>query len=312
MVISWVLVLPALADTIVLKSGEEVKGLVVEEHEDRIILSTADGEIPIMRKDLGDIQFDETAYSLLSIGRALERQGKYGDALSYYEKALSLNQDLKEAKRAANGVRNRFFAQLDAAPLNEIDKQQDLENAWRTGSTVADQAQKFQEDQENLIWQRLGIKLIQEEDWIKTVAVRLGSNAFKQGIRKGDSLVQIDGKSLRYLNAATVMSDLLKPRYSSMTVRVQRDMKFPSGMKERQLKSLGFDLKQEYDGLVISKVYENSLAKQKRFKEGDQIIKVNDQQTRYLSKRKVINLIQDKKSPELSITINREFKLPRK
>jgi len=302
---------PVRADTVLLKSGEKVKGLVVEEHEDRIILSTADGEIPILRNQFTDIQFDERAYSLLSVGRALERQGKYGEALSYYDRALSLNPNLKEAKRAAIGVRNRFFAQIDAMSLNEVDKQQDLENAWRRGTSVEDQARQRQEDRENLLWRRLGVTLDPEGDWIKAGTVRLGSNAFKQGIRKGDFLVAIDGKSLRYLNLETVIPHLLEPRYSSTTVRLQRSVLFRPESDQRKLRFLGFDLKQEYDGLVISKVRDNSIAQKKGFREGDRVIEVNDQQTRYLSRRKVIKMIEDKDTPELIITINRELRLPR-
>ncbi len=35
------------ADTVILKTGKDLKGLVVEEHEDRIIFSTENGEIPV-------------------------------------------------------------------------------------------------------------------------------------------------------------------------------------------------------------------------------------------------------------------------
>jgi hypothetical protein len=40
------------ADTVYVKDGKELKGIVVEDFKDRIIFSTADGEITVMKSDI--------------------------------------------------------------------------------------------------------------------------------------------------------------------------------------------------------------------------------------------------------------------
>jgi len=55
-----------------------------------------------------------------------QRKKKYGLALSYYEKAYKLNPDLMEAKKAAVGIRGRFWSDFAQGPLNEVKKQQEV------------------------------------------------------------------------------------------------------------------------------------------------------------------------------------------
>src|SRR3989338_3099525 len=57
------------ADTIVMKNGKELKGLVVEQHADRVIFSTENGEVPIFLKGVKDIRYDEPAQNFMKIGK---------------------------------------------------------------------------------------------------------------------------------------------------------------------------------------------------------------------------------------------------
>ena len=81
---------PLLADTIVLKNNKNLKGLVVESHADRIILSTENGEVPILLKGIKNIQYDSPEQSFMQMGQVYQSEGKYGEALAFYEKAVEL------------------------------------------------------------------------------------------------------------------------------------------------------------------------------------------------------------------------------
>jgi len=310
--VPWLGISESTADTVTLKSGEEVKGLVVEQHPDRVILSTADGEIPVLRRNIADIEFDDPAYGLLSLGRLLERRGKLTQALSYYDKAYELNPSLEEAKQAGIGIRSRLFTTLEAGVRGDISKQQDLADAWRLGVPVAERIERYEENNAVLLWERFGIRIRREEDWTKVVKVRLGGYFFRKGIRTGDRLVEVDGRVLRHLNETAVAQNLLKPRYSTMVLTVERQINFPEGLKKRSSKALGFKMKLEYEGLKVLRLKSGSVADRVGLKEGDQVIEVNGQQTRYLPHRKVEKVLADKKASELWVTVNRNFTITRK
>jgi len=302
----------AQADTVILKSGQEIKGLVVEQHLDRIILSTVDGEMPILQKDIKRVDFDEQAYSLLSLGREMERLHRYAVALSYYEKAYQINPDLAEAGRAAVALRGRYYSDIAVGPIDEIIRQQDFQDAYRSNIGVDEQTELRQQDRKDLVWQRLGIRIAQEGDWTKVTKVRFGSPAFKKGLRAGDVLVEIDGTSLRYMYPLTLMRILLEPRYSTLMANIRRTIIFSELPSRGRLKGLGFKIKLEYDGLKLSRVGAESLAKSKGLRTGDVLIEVNGQKTRYLSTRKVSQIVEDKENTELTMTVHRIFTLARK
>ena len=73
------------AETVQLKDAKELKGLVVEEHHDRIILSTENGEIPVLRDEILKIDYDNPAQNFIQAGRAYEDKERWPEALAYYE-----------------------------------------------------------------------------------------------------------------------------------------------------------------------------------------------------------------------------------
>src|SRR3989338_7218511 len=124
------------ADTLILKNGEEMKGLVVERHADRVILSTEKGEVPVMLEDIRNIDYQDSAQHFFELGKAREAAGRLGEAIAYYEEALKANPEFDEAKKAALGVRNRYWATQTQGPSGEIERQQAIQDAWRRGGAM--------------------------------------------------------------------------------------------------------------------------------------------------------------------------------
>ncbi len=118
------------ADTVMLKNGKDLKGLVVEEHEDRIFLSTVNGEIPVLRRGILEIEYDDPALNFTQIGRAYEEKQRWPEAMSYYERALELDPNQEEAKKASARVRNLFWAKSAVGPVKEIERRQALYETW--------------------------------------------------------------------------------------------------------------------------------------------------------------------------------------
>lgn len=302
----------AQADTIILKNGKEIKGLVVEEHADRIILSTEKGEIPILRKGFRDIQYDDPAQNFMQIGKAYEKDGKLGEALAFYEKAMEVNPDLEEAAKAAVGVRNRFWASSTEGPRNEIEKQQVIYDSWGTGLPVEELIAKGETEQKKVLRKNLGIALEKKGDWVQLEIVELKKEAALAGLKKNDRLISIDSQSLRYLSVEAVTKNMLVPRLSHFMLGFERDCFLHKRAEKTNLKQLGLKLKLYYEGLVVDSVKPDSLAEKAGLKEADFLVRVNGESTRYLPLPKVVQLIQNSTEDRIIFTVRRTALLTRK
>jgi C-terminal processing protease CtpA/Prc len=280
------------ADTVTLKNGKEIKGLVVEEHADRIILSTEGGEIPVLRKGIKDIAYDEPAQNFMQIGKTYEKENKLREALAYYEKALELKPGFEEAETAAQGLKNRFWASSTEGPRSEVEKQQVLYDAWGSGRSFEELMEKGRAEESSALKERLGIGLEKKGDWVRAASVEFKKDAALAGLKKGDRLVSADGRSLRYLSVDAVTKELLLPRYTSFMLEFERDCQLTKPEGQNRIGALGLDLKLEYQGIVIRSVKSESAAARAGLKEKDLVVKVNNEATRYLPIQKVIRGIE--------------------
>ena len=300
------------ADTVTLKNGKDLKGLVVEKHADRIILSTEKKEIPILLKGIKEIKYDDPEQSLLQIGKSYEADGKWAVALAYYEKALEVNPDFEEAKVAAQGMRNRFWAETTEGPKNEIEKQQLLYDSWGQSRSIDALIKKQVTEDAKALKDGLGIRLGKKGDWVRVEVVDSSKDAWLAGLQKNDRLVSIDGQSLRYLNVALVQKSFLSPRYSGFTLELKRDIFLHKDHNEKSLGDFGFELRLQYQGLTVQNVQSGSLAQRSGLKDGDLLVALGGASTRYTSLTELKKLIEQNLDDRVVLTIHRTALLTRK
>jgi tetratricopeptide (TPR) repeat protein len=280
------------ADAIKLKNGKELKGLVVEEHEDRILLSTENGEIPVLRRGIRQIDFDNPAQNFAQVGRSFEEKQRWGEAMAYYEKALEVNPDLEEAKNAVARVRNRFWAKTALGPVDEIEKRQALYETWGKGNFSETRKGPEASAPTELLHKDLGLRLLKKGDWVRLSEVIPGKDAALSGLRKNDRLVSIDGNSLRYLNVEAVREKLMSPRHTSFILEYDRECHMARTGFEKELREFGLELKLDTQGVVVTGVKPSSAASRSGFHKNDTIIEVNSVSTRYLPLKKFMDVIQ--------------------
>ena len=309
---SFFLCASASADTVTLKNGKDLKGLVVEKHADRIILSTENKEIPILLKGIKEIHYSDSEQSFLQIGKSYETDGKLAIALAYYEKALEINPNLEEAKAAAQGVRSRFWAETTQGPKNEIEKQQLLYDAWGQGRSIDELIKKKSAKEAQALRDGLGIRLGQKGDWVRITAVDSQKDAWIAGVRKNDRLVSMDGQSMRYLNVDLIHKSFLFPRYSGFTLELERDIFLHKSSHVHSMNDFGFELKLDHPGLVVQKVKPGSAAEQAGLKDEDLFIAVNGVSTRYTLLAQVKKMIEKNSDDRVVLTIRRNALLTRK
>jgi len=310
--LSFLFCLPVYADTIQLKDGQELKGLVVEKHEDRIILSTEKGEMPVLKNAIQKINYDDPEQNFLQMGESHEAVQRWGEALAYYQKALEVNPNFEEAQKAVVRVRNHFWAESAAGPKNEIEKRQALYDTWGTGGTTKVFPKKHASADADSLREGLGVELGSKGDWVGLSQVFSKKDAALAGLKKNDRLVAIDGKSIRYLTPELVREKMLSPRYSSFILEYERDCQLMKTGLEKELVDFGLGLKLEYEGVIVQKVEKESAASHAGLKEQDLLITVDGQSIRYLPLEKLIGVIQGAKNHTVLFSVRRSAMLTRR
>ncbi len=302
-----------LADTIVLKNDKELKGLVVERHADRVLLSTETGEIPILLRGIKDIQYDEPEKNFIEIGKQYESQGKFEEALVFYEKALAENPNSEEARIAASGVKSKFFSTVTEGPRNEIEKQQLIYESWGKQRSVEALIKERSVEHGQALKRGMGITLKRKGDWVVIDGIDSKKPAAEAGLKRNDRLVAIDSTSLRYLSADIVRRYFLVPQYSNFILFYERDLVVRPVAGARDLRAMGLKLSQQYEGVVVEFVKDKSPVQMAGVKEQDFLMAVQGQPTRYLALPKTAELIENSaKGGGVMLTVRRSCFLARK
>ena len=69
------------ADTVIMKDGKEVKGIVLEEYKDRMLISTVDGERSLMKEEIKELYFDTEEQNLIKLAEQARDKGDFVKSL---------------------------------------------------------------------------------------------------------------------------------------------------------------------------------------------------------------------------------------
>ena len=298
------------ADTIFMKDKKEIKGLVVDEYVDRITLSTVDGERDILRSDIDRIEYDEPELNFMQLGRAYDAKGWYDKAAFYYKKAMELNPKHKEAREAYLASHAKMWRQEERMTKKELQRQK-MTMDWRNKRYKKDSPQI--KDKTLLLKETLGISLEEEGGAFRIAGVLDYSSADKAGIQKGDLLVGIWGRLVRYSNIEAILDELLGPKYSEVRVLIEKDISVKVEEDIEDLYSdLGILLGFEYEGLIVKDVFPDEIGEAVGFRKNDFIVAIDKSFTRYLPLDSVIALIRTAKGNEdIIFTVRRKVNLRR-
>ena len=300
------------ADTVQLKDGQQLKGLIVEKHEDRIILNTEKGETPVLKSTIQEILYDDAEQNFLQMGEAYEAAQRWGEALDYYGKALEINPDFSEARQAQARVRNRFWSKAAAGPKSEIERRQMLYDSWGQGGPAGSFSKKQAQTEGSTLRDGAGIEIERNGDWAQVKEVLPKKDAALVGLKKKDRLVAIDGQSIRYLSPEVVQEKFLSPRYSSFILEYERDCPLMKTGFEKEFGEFGLELKLQHEGVVVQKVKEQSPASKAGLQAQDLLMAVNGNSIRYLPLAKLMGAVQQSKGDTVLLSVRRTAILTRR
>ncbi len=293
----------AAADTIFMKDGKEVKGVVVEEYADRLVVSTVYGETGVIKAEIEKIFYDEKDINLMALAEKAKNAGDYKAAASYYEKALKINPKSTAARDGlayAQGVRGRLYKQVGT---------RDRQANRFAGGAVVNPAGEDEDisDLRRQLAESVGITMRPGDRFPAVVNVKNGSPAFTAGLKPGDLLVAIWGKLTGYRSFKDVMVLLLRSGYETRCV-IERTVAVPVS-SDRSLFScqslIGASFEMTIEGFTVRDVAAGCPAEKAGLAKDDLITSLGGEPTRYMPLKEAVRAIKSTKGDSVVLTIRR-------
>lgn len=281
------------ADTVKLKNGGNIKGIVVEDYVDRIVFSTIDGEKVLLKSDIIDMEYDEPVDNLIKLGDSASRKEYHKTALKYYTMAQEINPSITALNDKI------YHTETTIYKTREIRKREylDLKNEIISGQTPSfDTKIDPQED----IRRILGIYVSKKEGRFYIDNIYKRSPFKKAGARKGDAITAIWSKLCSYMTFDELHKIIANPEETMVWVTIERSARLHDNMP------FGAELIMKWEGATIDNILDESAAGKTGLKAGDIIVAINGQSIRYTPLKKVIRLLR-KRGPKTNITIQRKL-----
>lgn len=288
------------ADTVTPINGNEVKGLVVDEYVDRVVVSTFEGEKTFFRKDIQDIEYEDEEARLLKLANTAINRGKYKNAIYYYEAVLKLNPDSAAARDGEiAAIRKQLGGGAEIA-REEIDLMLSLEQAslWPPENKAA--------SYEKNVLDLLGMKIKKDgkNNTCYAEEVMPGSAADDYGIKKDDVISDVWNDSIKYMSYEGVMNKLSGPEFSMIKLGIERKAVFTNPEK------LKWNIGLSPDGYSIKELSGAKGAEEGQIERSDWILEINSVSTRYMPRDELNSLLSTGKAP-LTLLIKRNLYMTR-
>ena len=301
---------PVSADTVTTRDGREIKGIVVEDYKDRLIISTIDGEMTLMKANIFELYFDSEEDNLIKLADQAKERRDFAKAYAYYDLANKKNPNSKAATDGLVFCQGYLFRKDEERKLNDIMRREEYE---RYGSVVV--GEKSEDDKMRDSAERLertiGISLRMEGGTPVIERIRSGSPAYTAEMRRNDRLVAIWSRLTGYMPLPETINTLLdKPSLEvkctiERTVDVARSRR--AGLLSGTKDIIGATFSMELDGLTVAGIVGSGSASQSGIKKDDLVTAINGQSTRYMPLKKAIDLIKKTQKPSIELTIRRNL-----
>ncbi len=275
------------ADTVQMKDGKELKGIVVEDYKDRIVLSSFTGETTLKKDDIKELYFDNEEENLVKLADQAKDRHDFARAFTYYNMALKINPDFKDANDGLVFLQGYLFRKEESEKLDDIKRRENIE---RYGTVVpmekTQTAEEVFKDMIRRLWDVIGLKLEIEKGFPRVADVRSKSPAYSAGIRDGDIIAALWSKLTGYMSLNEILEAMLDKPSLEIKCIIERTV-------ETSPEGLSFSV--ELKGLTVSGARGTAAPERQVLKNDDIIVSINGQPTRYMPLKKALELIKGSK-----------------
>jgi C-terminal processing protease CtpA/Prc len=300
------------ADTVYLNDGSEIKGIVVENYHNIIVLSTFQGEKNIDKSEIKDIIYDRREQNLIKLGDYHQEKGNATKAYSYYKKAYELNPNYKEGRDKFLYIRSTLLRNPERQFRSDMARKQAL---FKESGKVYDPViKKDVLTPEDRLQESTGLVIFMDNQMPRISSVAPFSAGAKSGLKEGDIIFSLWGKLAGYLDLDSVIGMMIYSPSPEIALSIKRRVIVPRVKASgNSLSQIGLSLDLEEDGLVVKAVANGSDAALSGLLEEDIITDINDAPTRYTPIKNAVTRIEENfASDKLQLDILRNVSLWRK
>ena len=302
------------ADTVYLKEGSPQKGLILEETQKSVIMSTVEGEKELFFNDITKLEYDEEEKNFFHLGLQFERQGNRIKAIGVYQKAVDINPEFIKAKDRMVYLRSLLRYEREHLSQKKVSQKEGALQRWNVEPLEKSLYNLSPEEKKTLVSKQLGIEIGQDGSFPVAKRVLRLTRPFQNTFEAGDRIVEIWGESARYEEVDAVVNKLIGPRFSQIKLVIERAVQIDRKgelFAKTPLKAMGLGLEYKNAGLQVVAVKEESLAEGAGILKHDFIVAVDSESTRYMPLTKVIRAMKGDQGTSLGITIQRTVWLMR-
>jgi C-terminal processing protease CtpA/Prc len=294
----------AFADTVILRNGERIKGLILDEYKDRIVVSTVYGEKIIMKSEIRSAIYDSEVKALMQKGKNQVRKMQYIEAHHTYAKALELDPKLQEARERLDYLRSFLETKMKKDIARSVkDKKEKFQGAFGVipSQRVADE---------------FGITLTPNGKYIEIGKV---TDESADALRPGDKIISVWGQLTAYMDTEEVSAALLKSDECKLVIErplfptlAANNHNLNNMFSNGSGKAIGAKLKLVKKGIIIKDIAPEGPFGKAGAKEGDILFRINGKNTRYMPMRQIYEIIKENQRQEIEVVIRRSVTLWRK
>ncbi|MBD3380491.1 MAG: PDZ domain-containing protein [Candidatus Omnitrophica bacterium] len=289
-------------DTVILKNGKRVKGLVLERFKDRVVVSTFEGERTIKKSAIRSVIYDTDEKALLQDARNLFVRGNYVDSFYAYEKVLSIDPAHSEARLRYDYLKGF----LEGSVREDIRKDVELKQEAVTGGSGGDPLMKVRDD--------LGVSIGTAGQKTVVTEVVDDSPAARSGLKEGDTIVAVWGELTDYRSVEEVAEMMSSPGEVRLLIaRVYEPLLsgsvsiFDGILFSRYGRTIGGALSLEKEGVVVSGVRKNGPFSRAGIRKGDRLTEIDGVDITYMPMSSLISRLRRSRGERLPITVFRDI-----
>ncbi|MFA6636968.1 MAG: PDZ domain-containing protein [Candidatus Omnitrophota bacterium] len=291
-------------DVVITKDREKIKGVIVEEYKDRVVISTLDGEKEILRRDIANINFDLEEQNLVSMGDLYQDRAMYQESYYYYRQALEVNPNCKSAKEGLDYSGSMLQQFERKMKLNHI-KRMNEENAWRMGVKTPE------ENIEEEFRRGLGFSVEPYKANFRVTDVQRLSPAYEAGLIEGDIIVALWGRMVGYSRPEEFVSRIMSSDVIEVRLTIERGLEIELEDTSGNLTSLmGMNIAySETEGFEVMSVAEGGRAARAGIIAGDIFTEIEGNSTRYMPLSDMERVFMEKMGSSVNVTIKRDISI---
>lgn len=291
------------ADTVIMKDETRIKGLILDEFRDRIVVSTAEGEKTLMKDDIRCAVYDDEERALLQTGSTQFKKGNFLKAYYIYDKVAELNPDSDDACQKRDFLRNYV----------ETKTRYDIEDGVRRKREIFSGASGM--TFLKMLQDEMGIVLVTDNKYVFVEKIIKGAQTkAAKNFREGDRIVSVWGEMSFYAQPEEVAEMMLRPGQTRMVIEraLTPKLTFPGRVGfilpiENYRPMLGAELKLTKKGIMVVRVFPNGPFSKAGIKRGDLLHRVGAQNTRYMPIKDVIKEFTENEGTEIEVVVHREI-----